>query len=150
MRQAVAAMIRSIGGQNFTRAEFRNSVHYLACLMIMHKYNPNAIDDLFKSVWHPYLRFDGKYDRMVVVPPPEILERCYKIGRSRKRSGQKEDEIEAVITEWCGDHYVRPTKVVFTNKAAVLFFDNDSEAVFARCALLEFTRDFVNRCWDAT
>jgi hypothetical protein len=50
---------------------------------------------------------------------------------------------------WVEQLHVRPLRVVFTNKAAVLFFDNDSEAVFAKCAMHDFTRDFVNRCWDA-
>ena len=143
-------MISSISGESFTRLDFKNIIKNFVWLMVVQKYNPNAINDLFKIVWHPYLQSDRKYDRLVVVPPTEILKQCYKIDRSRRRGREKEDEIEAVIMKWCNDQNARPLRVVFTNRAAVLFFDNGSEAVFARCALLKFTCDFVNRCWEAT
>jgi hypothetical protein len=109
MRQAAITMIISIAGKNFTRNEFKKSVHFLTWLMIAHRYNPNALNELFDSVWHPFLRHDSKIDRLVVVPPPEILEQCYKIDRSRRRAGQKEDEIEAIIMKWCNDQNVRVT-----------------------------------------
>jgi hypothetical protein len=142
-------MISTKDGNNYTRKALKKYVEILIRQIIVQGHNPHAVNDIYENVWHPQLSLSKSYKRMVVVPPWEVQEQCHKISKFRMKAGQKEIEIEAVIMKWCGDHYVTPLKVVFTNKPVVLFFDDDAAFVMAKLAMFDFTRDFVKRCWDA-
>jgi len=138
-------------GGMYSRAELKSFAQVLFAQIIRHNYNKNAISDLYNTIWHCDITPDSSLTRIIVMPPLEVREKCDKIARRRKNSRQKELDIEATIMEWCAENNVTPRHAVYTNRPAVLFFDNDSALVMAKIVLndLDLICDLKKRCRDA-
>jgi hypothetical protein len=119
--------------------------------IVKHKYNKNAISDLYDTIWHCNITPDNSSTRIIVMPPLEVREKCDKIARRRTNSWQNELDIEATIMEWCAGINVTPRHAVYTNRPAVLFFDNESALVMAKMVLngLDLICDLEKRYRDA-
>ena len=118
-------MIVTNNGGMYSRAELKSFAQVLFAQIIRHNYNKNAISDLYNTIWHCDITPDSSLTRIIVMPPLEVREKCDKIARRRKNSRQKELDIEATIMEWCAENNVTPRHAVYTNRPAVLFFNDD-------------------------
>jgi hypothetical protein len=134
-------------GGMYTRTELKNFVEFLFYHIFCHKYNPKAMADFYNTIEHRDMTRDSSFERIIVIPPPEVREMCDKIARGRKNLRQNEADIEAIIMAWCAENNVTPRHAVYTNRPAILFFDNDPALVTAKIVLndLGLISDF-ERC----
>jgi hypothetical protein len=133
----------------YSRTELKHFVQVLSVQICCHGYNPRAIADLYDTIEHHDMTRDSSSERIIVMPPQEVREKCDKIARGRKNRRQNELEVETCIMNWCAENNVTAKHAVYTNKPAILFFDNASTLVMAKLAMDEYICDLEKRCWDA-
>ena len=132
-------MIITRNGGVYNRTQFKHFVKTLLGQIFLHNYNRQSIADLYDTIWHPDIPPDSTFKRIIVVPPSEVRETCDKINRRRTNVSQKESDIEASLIKWCAEYSTIPCHAVYTNRLAVLFFDNETALVVARMGMSEYT-----------
>ena len=149
--KGIHPVIYTNNGGMYRRTELKNFAQVLFSQIVKHNYNKNSISDLYDTIWHSDVSPDKSLTRIIVMPPLEVREKCDQIARRRTNSRQIELDIEATIMEWCAGINVTPRHAVYTNRPAVLFFDNDSALVMAKIVLndLDLICDLKKRCRDA-
>ena len=139
-------MIKARNGRVHLREYVRILDYRLRLSVFYDGLNPRVVDDLYETIWHPNLVSDRACIRINLILPLEVQDRCNKIDRRRKNSGQKEADIEAAIIAWAGYNNAKPLHAVFIGPSAVLFFDSKEQAAIAHLFMSDFICDFKEFC----
>ena len=104
--------------------------------------DPRVLDDLYEIVWHESLALDSSAIQINVTLPLEVRDQCEKINERRKKLDQRQSDIKSTIIKWANSESVNPSYAVFVGPSAVLFFDNEKEAVVAHLYMSDHILEF--------
>ena len=136
-------------GGLYDRNSFKKCIHFLIHQISSFGFYRSIIAKHYESIWPSEASLEIPLERLVVMPPFEVRQKCDKIAQRKRKCREIEPDIETTILKWCAQHNVTPRYAVYTHRPAVLFFDNDSALIMARLALDEFCCDFEENYWGA-